>query len=295
MRKRVVAAVAAEMIRRFQDDEVPALAAQLTFYVILSFFPFMIFLIALTAYTPLSREDVLSDLLALLPEVSAEFVSGVFHDILQTTTPTLLSLSMVATLWSASNGMMAMIRTLNKAYDEEERRPYWKVRGIAVLYTIGFSAVICVALALLVFGAMIGHFTAEQGLLPSALDPVWSGLNYVLSLSVMCGVFMLLYYSAPNRRIRFAETLPGAVLTTVGWVVISWLFSLYVSHFGNFSKIYGSLGGMIVLLLWLYLGSMAILLGGELNAAIAFVKEGRRKSGGKPFGFRFRLPFFTKN
>jgi membrane protein len=292
MRKQKFAELVSELIGRFRDDEVPALAAQMTFYVILSFFPFMMFLIALTTYTPLSREYVLDDLLALMPDVSAALIRGVFNDILSATTPTLLSLSAVAALWSASNGMMAIIRTLNKAYDVEERRPFWKVRGIAVLYTAGFSAVVVVALTLLVFGEMIGRFTTERGILPAFLDPVWSGLDVVLSLGVMCGVFVLLYRSAPSRRVRFAEAVPGAVLTTAGWVAISWLFSEYVRLFGDFSKTYGSLGGVIVLLLWLYLGSMVVLAGGELNAALAFLKDGRRREERKPFGIR--LPFFKK-
>lgn len=293
MGKSAVPALIQALICRFRDDEVPALAAQLTYYLILSFFPFMIFLIALIAYTPLSREDVLNDLIALLPQASAGLVEGVFNEILLTTNTTLLSVSMIATLWSASNGMLAIIRTLNKAYDVEERRPYWKVRGISILYTIGFSAVICVALALLVFGAMISRFAGGLPFLPPIFDPVWSALNYVLSLSIMCGVFALLYFSAPSRRIRFAEAVPGAILATAGWIIISWLFSIYVRNFGDFSRVYGSLGGIIVLLLWLYLGSIVLLVGGELNAAITFHKEGRKRADCKPFGLRF--PFFTKS
>jgi membrane protein len=289
MRKKGPLALLNNVYCRFQDDEVPALGAQLTYYLILAFFPFVIFLITLTAYTPLSREEMLVDLISVLPATTGNMVSGIFDEILKEKNTTLLSIGMLATIWAASNGMMAIIRTLNKAYDEEEHRPYWKVRLISIFYTIGLTIVIWFAFVLLIFGKMIGNYAIDRFDLPAYIEPIWTAIKYVLSLSIMCTVFAFVYYSAPSRRLRFSEVVPGAIFATIGWVITSLLFSYYVNHFGSYTRIYGSLGGIIVLLIWLYISSIIILLGGEINAALTFYKEGRQKSDCKTFGFR--LPF----
>jgi len=280
---------------RFQDDEVPALAAQLTYYLILAFFPFVIFLITLSAYTPLSREDILTDLIALMPNAVGPLVGDLFKEIIQERSSTILSLGMIAAIWTASSGMMAIIRTLNKAYDVSERRPYWKVKGISIVYTLGFSIVICLAFVLLVFGQMIGHYVFETFNVPHSFEALWGPLKYILTLVIMCTVFALLYYTAPNRRIRFYDVLPGALFTTVGWVVISLSFSYYVNHFGNYTTTYGSLGGIIILLIWLYLSSILLLLGGEINASLTFDKEHKEKTEGKSFSLRLPFSGSTKN
>ena len=146
---------------RSQDDEVPALGAQLTYYLILSFFPFIIFLITLSAYTPLRQDDILNDFILILPSAVGELVDDIFKEIIHEKNTTILSLGILATIWTASTGMMAIIRTLNKAYDVEEHRPYWKVRGMSILYTIGLTIVIWFSFLLLIFGRMIGNFTFE--------------------------------------------------------------------------------------------------------------------------------------
>lgn len=280
---------------RIQDDEVPALGAQLTYYLILSFFPFVIFLITLSAYTPLSRDDILTDLVTLMPTAVGPLVGDLFREIIQERSSTLLSIGMIAAIWTASSGMMAIIRTLNKAYDVSERRPYWKVKGIAIVYTVCLSIVICLSFVLLVFGQMIGRYAFGVLDIPNSFESSWGLLKYILTLGIMCTIFALLYYTAPNRRIRFYDVLPGALFTTVGWVVISLSFSYYVNHFSNYTTTYGSLGGIIILLIWLYLSSVLILLGGEINASITFGKEGKEKTEGKSFGFRFPFSRSTKN
>ncbi len=284
-----------DLYYRIQDDEVPALGAQLTYYLILSFFPFVIFLITLSAYTPLSREDILSDLISLMPTAVGPLVNDLFKEIIQERSSAILSLGMIAAIWTASNGMMAIIRTLNKAYDVSERRPYWKVKGISIVYTVGLSIVICLAFVLLVFGQMIGRYAFGVLDIPDSFEALWGPLKYILTLVIMCSVFALLYYTAPNRRMRFYDVLPGALFTTIGWVVISLSFSYYVNHFSNYTTTYGSLGGIIILLIWLYLSSVLILLGGEINAALTLDKEGKAKTEGKSFGFRWIFSRSTKS
>lgn len=284
-----------ELYCRFQDDEVPALGAQMTYYLILSFFPFLIFLLTLTAYTPITTEQIIEDLVSVIPASSQELVLSIYEDVVVRSSPTLLSFGMIAGLWTASSGMMAMFRTLNKAYDEEEHRSYLRVRLLAMVYTIGFAIAVWFAFALLVFGHYIGNWLFNQLALSADFERWWIPLKYGLSLLIICGVFSLLYVGAPSRRMRWREVLPGAMFATAGWVLVSLLFSYYVNQFGNYARTYGSLGGIIALLIWLYLSSIILLLGGELNAALAFDRAGKRKTECKTFGFRFPFAKSTKN
>jgi membrane protein len=280
---------------RVQDDEVPALGAQLTYYLILSFFPFVIFLITLSAYTPLSQADILTDVISVMPTAVGPLVGDLFKEIIKERSSALLSIGMIAAIWTASGGMMAMIRALNKAYDVSERRAYWKVKLISIIYTLCLSLVICLAFVLLVFGHMIGEYTFGVLDIPNSFELLWGPLKNILTLIIMCMIFSLLYYTAPNRNIRYYDALPGALFTTVGWVVISLSFSYYVNHFNSYTRTYGSLGGIIILLVWLYLSSMLILLGGEINASLTCSKEGKAKAEGKTFGFRWPFSRATKS
>ncbi|MEX1030151.1 MAG: YihY/virulence factor BrkB family protein [Paenibacillaceae bacterium] len=280
---------------RVQDDEVPALGAQLTYYLILSFFPFVIFLITLSAYTPLSQEDILADLISVMPTAVGPLVGDLFKEIIQERSGALLSIGMIAAIWTASSGMMAMIRALNKAYDVPERRAYWKVKVISIIYTLCLSLLICLAFVLLVFGHIIGQYTFGILEIPDSFELLWGPLKNILTLIIMCMIFSLLYYTAPNRNIRYYDALPGALFTTVGWVVISLSFSYYVNHFNSYTRTYGSLGGIIILLVWLYLSSILILLGGEINASLTCSREGKEKTEGKSFGFRWPFSRATKS
>jgi membrane protein len=281
MEKRIGAfRIVMEIIRRFRDDEVPALGAQMTFYLILSLFPFAIFLLTLMSYTPITTEQITANLVMVMPESAESIVLGIYRDVMGDSSPTLLSFGMIGSIWAASRGMLALIRTINKAYDEKERRPYLKVRLLALLYTVLFAVALIIAFAVLVFGGRIGDWLAARAEFAS-WHSLWSLLKNVLALLLICALFCLVYVGAPARRIRLREALPGAVFATSGWVAVSALFSIYVSQFANYTRTYGSLGGIIVLLLWLYLSSNILLLGGEINAVLARFRQhsDRRRDG----------------
>lgn len=266
-----------EIVRRFRHDEVPALGAQMTFYLILSLFPFLIFLLTLLSYTPLRTEQIAVNLVMVMPDSARSIVLGIYRDVMGDSSPTLLSLGMVGSIWAASRGMLALIRTINKAYGEKERRPYLHVRFLALVYTVVFAAALMVAFALIVFGGRIGDWLSAREEL-AAYRPLWTLLKNVLSLLIICALFCLVYLGAPARRLRFREAVPGALFATAGWLTVSALFSMYVNQFANYTRTYGSLGGIIVLLLWLYLSSIILLLGGEINAALALLGEETEKT-----------------
>lgn len=265
------------MFARFRDDDVPALGAQLTYYLLLSFFPFLIFLVSLLGYLNLNGDDLISEFMRLLPEDGGTTVRSILSEVTVSSSGALLSIGMIGTIWAASNGINAIIKGINKAYDEEESRPFWKVRGIALIATLVLAVVIILVVALLVFGRVIGEYLFQTLDYPAGFEPVWAIVSYLLPFVAMILVFTLLYWITPNCRLNFREVLPGACFATVGWIATSILFSMYVSQFGNYTKTYGSLGGVIVLLIWLYLSSIIIVLGGEINAALRFGTAGFHK------------------
>ncbi|MFC4103210.1 YihY/virulence factor BrkB family protein [Paenibacillus xanthanilyticus] len=277
---------------RFQDDEVPAMGAQLTYYLILSFFPFLIFIIAVLSFADLTVRDVIDGIRLVLPETSTRTISEAFEEIQQSRSGSLLSFGLLITLWSASNGVSAVIKALNKAYDVEETRPFWKVKGISLLFTVVLALVIVSSMVMLIFGRVIGDNLYKWMQLPGSFDVIWGIAQYVLPIAIMSIVFALMYMFVPNLRLKFKEVLPGAIFTTVGWIVTSLAFSFYVNNFGSYSKTYGSIGGIIVLLTWLYLSSIVIVIGGEINAVLHFDKNGKQKPACKSFALH--LPFMKK-
>lgn len=281
-----------QMIARFQVDEVPALGAQLSYYLVLSFFPFLIFTVTLLGFAQVSGEQFIQEMVLLLPTETANTVTSILDEVALNRSGAVLSFGILGTIWAASNGVNAMMKGLNKAYDEEETRPFWKVRGISIILTVVLSIVIILAMVLLIFGRGIGSYLFEFLDYPSGFEGTWSVVKLVVPLLGMIAVFIVLFWIAPNRRIRMKDVIPGAIFTTLGWIVTSLGFSFYVNNFGNYTNTYGSIGGVIVLLIWLYISSIIIITGGEINATLAFRREGREKTGIKTIGID--LPWASK-
>ncbi|MGE5389938.1 MAG: YihY/virulence factor BrkB family protein [Deltaproteobacteria bacterium] len=257
-----------EFYGRFQSHEIPALGAQMSYYLILAFFPFIIFLLTLLSFTPLTGDLALYDLSRLIPASAYDLVQDVVAQTMATRRHTLLSFGLLFTLWSAVTGVNALIRGVNKAYSERESRSFWKHTGISITFTTGLVLVIILALTLLVAGKQLGSMFFSYLGVTELFHLSWDLFRYLVPLSVMFLVFILFYRYAPNRKTSWQQVIPGSLFSTLGWVGTSWGFAYYVNHFANYSRTYGSLGAFIVLLLWLYLSSMIILLGAEINAVL---------------------------
>ncbi|WP_172199617.1 YihY/virulence factor BrkB family protein [Saccharibacillus qingshengii] len=258
---------------RIRDDEVSGIGAQLAYYLLLSFFPFLIFLVTLVGYVDLSIEEMLRLARRVVPEAAMNTVEGILSEVTKGS-GALLSIGMIATLWTASRGINAVIKGLNKAYDVEENRKFWQIRLVSMLSTLVLGVVLLVSVLLLVFGHWIGGQLDRLLSYPPGFERMWSLIQYSIPLVVLTAVFSALYWIAPNRQIRLREAIPGAIFATVGWIVTSLAFSFYVNNFGNFTKTYGSLGGIIILLTWLYLSSIILIVGGEINATLKAGKAG---------------------
>ncbi|WP_042201736.1 YihY/virulence factor BrkB family protein [Paenibacillus camerounensis] len=257
-----------ELLTKIKNDDVQGISAQLTYYLILSLFPFLIFIMTLIGYAHISLEDKISQLEGIMPAEAVSIINEILQDVSEGRSQALLSFGMLATLWAASKGINAIIKGLNRAYDIDESRVFWKVRGIAFLATLSIGLVVLLSILLLVFGSWLKTQVFLLADLPYGLNKLWDLLQYAVPLFVMFVVFTLLYWIAPSRRLRLKEVMPGALFSTLGWIITSVLFSVYVNQFSDFTKTYGSLGGVMILLIWLYISSIIILVGGEINAIL---------------------------
>ena len=270
---RVLRAAVAE----FQRDDALGLAAQLAFYLILALFPFLLVLVSLmgTFSSPELADQVLGYFREVTPQQVYEIIDSYLHDIIAGNRPApgLFSVGLVIALWSASGAFAALINALNRAYDVEETRPFWKVRGIALLMTLGLSVMIMIGVLLLVAGPPIGSGIADLLGLGEVFTLVWNVVQWPVALSLMVFTVALLYYFAPDAGQPFRWITPGGLIGVLLWVLASVIFRFYVSNFGSYDATYGSIGAVIVLLLYLYISSLTILLGAELNATLVRLKE----------------------
>ena len=272
-----------QLASRVIDDDITALAAQVTYYLLLSFFPFLLLLLSMIGYSDLKSNDVLVYLSQIMPKSTFDLIYTTVIDVFDKTSGNLVSLSILGLVWTGSSGFRAIIKGLNKAYDEKETRPYWKTLIISILFMVGLALVIIGAVALVVFGNMIGRLFVERFNVSSKFLVNWDILRYVVTLCGMTFIFASLYHFTPCRRMTWREVMPGATFSTLGWLISSLGFAYYVNNFNNYSSVYGGIGGVIVLMLWLYITSIIILLGGEVNALLAFQRLGKQKPECKKF------------
>lgn len=261
-----------ELYFRYYKDEVPSIGAEMAYYFLLSIFPFMIFLITIIGYSPVSGDEVLKPVENILPLQTYEFFRKTIDEITGKRNLKLMSFGFLSAMWAASNGVSAVMQGINKAYNEKETRPFWKVKAISLLYTFALSLLIVFYIIFLIFGRQIGKFLNHMGH-NSLSENGWNWFRYLIIIAMMIIVFATLYHFTPCKRLKWHQSLPGAVFTTLGWFLISLGFSSYVNNFWDLALVYGSIGGIIALLVWLFISAVLIVLGGEVNAILYFENE----------------------
>lgn len=254
------------LLGELKKDRATGLAAQQAYYYMLALFPMLILLIAIVPYLNLDPQKAINVINQLLPEESAQLLRDNVVKLVSERNGGLLTFGIIGTIWSASNGMNAFMKAMNIAYDVEETRSFIKARLVSILLTIGLILAFVVALLLPVFGNVILDTVQTIIPIPEPYDIIFNVIRWVIGIAVMVAVLTGLYRIAPNKHYPFKHVLPGAIFATIVWQLISLGFSFYVSNFGNYSATYGSLGGVIVLMLWLFLTGLALVLGGEINA-----------------------------
>lgn len=267
-----------DVYARFMNDDLLSIGAQASFYLLFSLFPFLIFLIVLLTYMPMVNfQDSMQALAALMPANAYLILRDMVNQTIANRSVTLLSFGMLSALWSSASGVTTLIQGINRAYDQEETRRSWKVSAVSLYFTFELAIAIIFSLVLIVFGKVLGTQLFRLLGFSDVSLAIWSYLGYIITLITTILVFISLYYNTPNRRSKFREVVPGAVVASLGWVIVSIAFSYYIDNFGNYSKVYGSLGGIIALLMWLYVSSIIILMGAEINASLMFSKMGLEK------------------
>lgn len=255
-------------------DNVTDLAATVTYYGVLALFPFLLFLVALASViiTPAQAQSMVAELSQVAPGEVTKIVGDRIRQLGEQQNVTLLGFGALGAIWAASGATLALMRALNTAYDVEESRPFWKVRGLAVLMTI-------VAGVLALAGALAA--VATEPIANAIGGPVGTAIVWLrlpLAGLVMMFLWALLYYVLPDVEQKFKFITPGSVVGVLLWVLASWAFGKYVANFGSYDKTYGSIAGVIVLLFWMWLSSLVLLVGAEMNALIEHRSpEGKRE------------------
>jgi membrane protein len=268
--------LAGRLWTRVNDHDIFGGAAQLSYYFLLAVFPLLLFLMTLLGYFADAgselRHKLLSYLATVMPGAAVTLVRTTLDEISSGAGGGKLSLGILAALWAASNGMGAISGTLNAAYGVRESRPWWKVRLMSVALTIGVSFLIVVALALVLYGGYIGDRLAAHFGFSAAFTVAWKLLQWPIAVFFLMLTFNMIYYFAPadgsgGPRKRKWWTL-GTVTAIALWLLVSLGFRLYLHYFNSYSVTYGSLGALIVLMLWFYFTGLAILIGGEINSEL---------------------------
>ncbi|MFS0614548.1 YihY/virulence factor BrkB family protein [Lederbergia ruris] len=261
------------LITKIMDNDVTGMAAQLAYFFLLSLFPLLIFITTLLPYTPLNQDDLFNIIKGFAPEETFNMVRKTLDEVMVNRSGGLLSIGIIGTIWSASNGMNGLMRSLNRAYNVEEGRPFILARGLAIILTIAMIFVFLLALLVPVFGKQLGMLVFSYVGYSSEFLQIWGLIRWTLTPIILFIVFFIIYLLAPSTKVRFKTAAPGALFASLGWIIVSFGFSYYVSEFGNYTSTYGSLGAIIVLMLWFYLSAIIIMVGGELNSLIGEKNE----------------------
>ena len=257
---------ARQLALHYRDDDLAAMSAQISYYLILAFFPFLFFLINLLSFTPLPNRLLIANFNAILPQETALLVKTMLTETVQAKSGAMLVLSMLASLWAASRGMSAIIRGLNHSYGVKDSRRFVRLNMVALLSTVGLSVMVLISFIMIVLGRIIGSTIFGYMGAKSLFYSIWSFLRYGITFGLLLTTFYLIYRYLPNRKLTGNHVLAGTIFTTVGWIGASLLFSFYVNNFGSYATVYGSLGGMFALIFWLYISTLIFLLGGAINA-----------------------------
>ena len=269
--------------REAVDDDVLGLAAQLSYYLFLALFPALLFLLALASFFPLSNitDDVSRALGPLVSPQVLDLIRDQMQRLANNEDGGLLTFGVAGALWSSSAALVSIVGALNRAYDIEEGRPWWKVRLTAIGLTLGVALFVIVAFALVLGGPALARKLGESTGWGAPFEWTWLILQWPVVFSLIVVGIGFIYYFGPDADQDWAWITPGAVVATILWILISLAFKLYITNFTDYEGSYGTVGGVIVVLLWFYVSGIAILAGAELNSEIEHASPYGRPPGQK--------------
>lgn len=251
--------------KKIQQTSISAYSGQAAFMLILSFFPFLMFLLALLRYTPLSEDLLLSSMNSYFPASFRSLIAEIVNGIYRNQSPSILPVTVLTAVWLSSKSFLSLTAGLNSVYEITETRNYFVVRLLSMVYMILFALLVLGSLALLVFGNLLyfeltSHFPILEHFLLQMIS-----LRSLASFVIMLLFFTVMYKTIPNTKLRLADQFPGALLATTGWMAFSFLFSYYVDHISNYASFYGTMTMIALLMIWLYACMYILFFGGLLN------------------------------
>lgn len=264
--------------REISSKKIGIYAANASFFILLSIFPALMLVLSLLQYTPLTPEDFLDAAAGLLPAVMEPLLAYLVTDLFADSGVTLISISAIAAVWSASRGVYSLLCGLNSIYGLRENRSYLYQRLLCMLYTLLLFAALILTLGLHIFGRRISQYLAARTI------PIFRLLLYLIRLRwlvvflLLTALFTMIFTVFPNRRMKIRAALPGAAASALGWIVFTSIFSFYVNHFANYSRIYGSLSTIAISMLWLYFCMSILFYGALLNHYLDLWRSNRRSA-----------------
>ncbi|HEX8456751.1 MAG TPA: YihY/virulence factor BrkB family protein [Pyrinomonadaceae bacterium] len=271
------------------DGDLLTRAAALSYYFLLALFPLLLFLVAMLGYfaevgTEL-RANLLRYLSTVVPRTASALIRTTIDEITANAGGGKVTFGLLTAVWAASYGMGAISDTLNSAYGVKESRPWWRVRLTSIGLTIVIAILTIAALTLVLYGGEIGDALSNRFGFSRAFTLAWTILQWPIVLAFVLLAFALIYYYAPDViDQRWYWITPGSLIGVALWLLVSFVFRVYLRYFDNYSVTYGSLGAVIILMLWFYLTGCAILIGGGVNAEIEQAAARRGTPGAKPYG-----------
>lgn len=263
------------LLKKAYDDDIFALASQLAFHIVLSIFPFLIFVMSLIGVSHMNSNDVVNLLKTVFPENVFETIDKIIMEVTTSQSRGILGISIFATVWTSSSGFRAVIKGVNKANNIVDKRSFIKKVIISFMSTIALALIILFTLIFLVFGRVIGKYISNLFPMGNSISYIWNLLRGGILTFILILVIAAIYKFTPSIRLKWKDVLPGAIISTTGWIIVSVAFSYYINNFNNYSRIYGSLAAIFILMIWTFLTSFIFLVGVEINSVILLKRQGK--------------------
>ena len=263
-------------LKVIQKHNVSEYAAQCAYYIVLSFIPFIIILLTLIQYIGIDKENLLIIIQTIIPETMNETVLGIIREVYSKSLGT-ISISLIFIIWSAGKGFYSLCKGLQVVYERKKKSTYIFLKLDSILFTTVFSGLIVATLVLMVFGKTLNNFINEKFNNANIFGFVFYIRNIIIALGLFAFLIMI-YKFIPKNKNKWRDQIPGAIIATLGWVVISRIFSIYLSLFKGFSLMYGSLTTIILIMMWVYFCIYMILIGAEINSLLIKKKKMKLKN-----------------
>lgn len=270
--------------KKIRDDHVSAFSAQAAFFIIISFFPFIMLSLSIIGQFEVEKSTMMTVFKQIFPSAISSWIVSIINEIYETaSTGTLISITAISALWSAGKGFFAIMKGLNSVYEIKETRKSILLRITSTVYTLIFAIMLIASMVLLVFGNRLYLWVEQKFPVLQDLALLIISLRTIVGLIILLVFFLIIYIVIPNRKTKMMNELPGAMVCAAGWMGFSYAFSYYIDNYANYASMYGSLTAIVLFMLWMYFCMYILFVGAEINlmfenkALMAKIKKLYRK------------------